>query len=216
MQGLAGVLLAEEAGDAIFDMDGTLIRGDIGESVMFRVLDRPDLPEVARRHLGDGDRRAAYAALCARDFCLAGDVALQCLAGLTVGRVEALVAECLAAGDVAINAPVLGLARAIGQRHRVWILTGSGEIIGRAMGRHLGIAGVVGLRVRMDGDRLTDEIVPPCTCGQGKVEAARALISRRPVFSIGDSPTDLPLLRTAIHARTLGRIAGVEFPAFEG
>ena len=206
-------LLAMEPGDAIFDMDGTLIRGDIGESVMFRVLERADLPAEARRHLGDADRRAAYHELCARDFCLAGDIALQALAGLTVARVEALVAECLAAGDVSINEPVLGLARALQARHRVWILTGSGEIIGRAMGQHLGIDRVVGLRVRLDGDRLTEEIISPCTCGKGKVEAAQALISARPVFSIGDSPTDLPLLRTAVHARTLGRIAGVEFPA---
>ena len=215
MNDLLSALAAMEPGAAIFDMDGTLIRGDIGEAVMFRCIDRPDLPESVRKHLGDGDRRAAYAKLCEQDFCSAGDVALQALAGMTVAEVERLVDVCVEAGDVTVNEAVLDLARAVGQRHRVWILTGSAGIIGQAMGRRLGIGDVVGLQVRLEGDRLTDEIVPPCTCGKGKVEAAAALISARPVFAIGDSPTDLPLLRTAVHARTLGRIAGREFPAFD-
>lgn len=206
-------LLALPPGEAIFDMDGTLIQGDIGESVMRRRLHA--LPPVVAEVLGTEDPWAVYEALVAKDFCKAGDLAAQTLAGLTVAEVEDLVRLCLEEGDVRPFLPVVELARALQPHHRVWIVTGSAEIIGRAMGKVLGVSQVIGLRLREENGRLTEELLPPCTCGQGKVEAARRFISETPVFSIGDSPTDLPLLRIATAARTLGRIAGREFPAFQ-
>ena len=205
-------LLALPPGEAIFDMDGTLLHGDIGEAVLRRRLHA--LPPLVARVLGTVDPWRVYEDLVVADFCRAGDLAAQALAGLTVAEVDHLVQQCLEAGDVHPHVSVVALARELQLRHRVWIVTGSAEIIGRAVARTLGIHHVVGLRLREVEGRLTDELLPPCTCGQGKVEAARQFISPNPVFSIGDSPTDLPLLRLATVARTLGRIAGREFPAF--
>lgn len=209
---LVAELLSFPPGEAIFDMDGTLIQGDIGDSVFRRVLDR--LPGSVQSVLGSEDPWTRYQQIVRSDFCAAGDLAGKGLAGLSISEVERMVEDAFATGDVALNPPVVQLAQALSRHHRVWILTGSAEVLGRCVGRRLGVDHVVGLRLRMEGERFTDELLPPCTCGEGKVKAARAWISERPVFAIGDSPTDLPLLRLAKVARTLGRIADQEFPRF--
>jgi phosphoserine phosphatase len=199
MNALLDQLNALPPGDAVFDLDNTLLVGDIGESTLRRLVHR--LPPKAASQLGTSNPWAAYEALAARDWCGAGDVAAQALAGLSPAEVTALATEVLDSGDVRLNPHTVELARRISQRHRVWILTGSAEVIG--------------LRLREVEGRLSDELLPPCTCGEGKVLATRQLIAERPVFAIGDSPTDLPVLRLATIARTLGKIAGREFPALE-
>jgi HAD superfamily phosphoserine phosphatase-like hydrolase len=209
---LLAQLLALPPGDAIFDLDGTLIRGDIGDSVFRRLLGR--LPPSVRAVLGTERPWARYEEIVRSDFCAAGDLAGKGLAGSTISEVEALVDDAFATGDVVENTPVVQLAHALSSHHRVWILTGSAEVLGRSVGHRLGIDRVVGLRLRMEGDRFTDELLPPCTCGEGKVKAAKLWISEHPVFAIGDSPTDLPVMRIATVARGLGRIANQEFPGF--
>ncbi|HEX8439051.1 HAD family hydrolase [Archangium sp.] len=213
MKALLDQLDALPPGDAVFDLDNTLLVGDIGEATLRRLLHR--LPPKAASQLGTTDPWAAYEALAARDWCGAGDVAAQALAGLSPAEVEAIAAEVLERGEVRLNPHTVELAQALSRRHRVWILTGSAELLGRVAAARMGIERVVGMRLREVDGRLSDELLPPCTCGEGKVLATRQLISERPVFAIGDSPTDLPILRMATVARTLGKIAGREFPALE-
>ncbi len=213
MNALLDQLNALPPGDAVFDLDNTLLVGDIGESTLRRLLHR--LPPKASAQLGTSDPWAAYEAFAARDWCGAGDVAAQALAGLSPAEVTALATEVLDSGTVRLNPHTVELARQVSRRHRVWILTGSAELLGRVAGARMGIDRVIGLRLREVDGRLSDELLPPCTCGEGKVLATRQLISERPVFAIGDSPTDLPVLRLATIARTLGKIAGREFPALE-
>lgn len=210
-------ILSFEPGHAIFDMDGTLIHGDISEATLRYIFARKDRPlsPIVRAALGTTDdlyRR--FEEICAEDFCYGGNLAAQALAGWHISEVEALIDHCFEVGDVRFRTEVVDLAQQLATRHTVWILTGSADVFGRAIGRRLGIDHVVGLGLKMEGDYFTDTLIPPCTCGKGKVEAAQNLISSQPVFSIGDSPTDLPLLRIARVARTLGRIANREFPAF--
>jgi phosphoserine phosphatase len=213
MKALLDQLNALPPGDAIFDLDNTLLVGDIGESTLRRLVHR--LPPRAASALGTENPWAAYEALAARDWCGAGDLAAQALAGLRPSEVEALAQEVLESGDVRLNPRTVELAQELSRRHRVWILTGSAELLGRVAAARMGIERVVGLRLREVEGRLSDELVPPRTCGEGKVLAARQLISERPVFAIGDSPTDLPVLRLAAVARTMGKISGREFPALE-
>jgi phosphoserine phosphatase len=213
MKALLDQLDALPPGDAVFDLDNTLLVGDIGEATLRRLLHR--LPPKAASLLGTTDPWAAYEALAARDWCGAGDVAAQALAGLRPAEVEAIATDVLERGEVRLNPHTVELAQALSRRHRVWILTGSAELLGRVAATRMGIERVVGLRLREVDGRLGDELLPPCTCGEGKVIATRQLISERPVFAIGDSPTDLPVLRLATVARTLGKIAGREFPALE-
>lgn len=211
MHDLLAALDALPPGDAVFDLDGTLIQHDIGEAVLRRIIARGPLPAASRALLGDADPWGAYLALDPVTQCVA---AAQALAGLTRPHVEQLVDACFAEGDVAPNAPVCELAAAIARRHRVWILTGSAEVLGQLVAPRVGVRFVFGLRLEMDGGHFSDRVVLPITCSEGKVHASWVTLGRRPVFAIGDSPWDVHVLRFAHLARTTGRAAGQEFPAF--
>ena len=76
-------LLALPAGDAIFDLDGTLIRGDIGDSVFRRLMGR--LPPSVRAVLGHENPWGRYEEIVRADFCAAGDLAGS---GLPFGAVH--------------------------------------------------------------------------------------------------------------------------------
>lgn len=211
MDDILSALDALPPGEAVFDLDGTLIHDDIGEAALKRVIARGPLPPAAARWLGDADPWAAYLALNPVEQCIA---AAQALAGLTRVEVETLVDATFADGEVAPNAAICELAAAIGRRHRVWILTGSAEVLGEAVAPRLGIRHVRGVRLAFRNGRLSHEIQGIVSCAEGKVRANWVHFGRRPVFAIGDSPWDVHLLRLAHVARTTGKMAGVEFPAF--
>lgn len=211
MNALLDALDALPPGEAIFDLDGTLIHHDIGEATLRRQIARGPLPPAATAWLGTQDPWRAYVALDPVSQCVAAAVAL---AGLDRPQVEALVDEAFAEGDVSPNAAVCELAAAVGRRHRVWILTGSAEVLGQAVAPRLGIRHVRGVRLVERGGILGDRVEGIVSCAEGKVSANWVHFGRRPVFAIGDSPWDLHLLRLAHVARTTGRIAGMEFPAF--
>lgn len=196
-------------GEALFDMDGTLITHDIAEACL-RGLDR-----IGHRNAvtaGVPSVFGAYGAIA--DYAEQCRYAALALGGLRVADVEALVDHAFAHGECAPVAPVVELAHELGRRHRVWLLTGSPEVLGVLVGRRLGLRRARGIRLRMEGERLLPEVVGDLTCDDGKVRVAWELTGRIPVFAIGDSVHDLPLLRHARVARTCGRIAGVEFAAF--
>jgi phosphoserine phosphatase len=112
------------------------------------------------------------------------------------------------------RAAVVELAATVALHHRVWVLSGSAESVVLPAAARLGISHVIGLRSAWAGDRLTDRVEHPVPTDEGKIRVAWWRVGRRPVFAIGDSPWDLPLLRHARVARTTGRIAGMEFPAY--
>lgn len=195
-------------GDAVFDLDGTLIHHDIGEAALKRVIAR-GLPSAATRWLGTEDPWGRYQDLDPVTQCEAAAVAL---AGLTRAEVGDMVDACLADGDIVPNAAICELAARIGLRHRVWILTGSAEVLGIEVGRRLGITNVRGVRLVERDGILGDRVDGIVSCAEGKVRASWVYFGRRPVFAIGDSPWDLHLIRLAHVGRTTGRIAGMEFP----
>lgn len=212
MDDILSALSALPPGDAVFDLDGTLILRDIGEATLRRLIARGPLPAAARAVLGDEDPWGVYEAL---DPVTQAVSAAQALAGLTLPEVEAIVDACFAEGDVAPNAPVCELAAAIARtHHRVWILTGSAEVLGRAVAPRVGVQNVLGVKLAFEGGRFTDRVIPPVPCAEGKVPATWVGLGRRPVFAIGDSPWDRHLLGLAHVARSTGRTAGVEFPAY--
>lgn len=209
MDATLAALDALPPGDAVFDLDGTLIHHDIGESALKRVIARGPLPAAALRWLGSDDPWGRYQALDPVSQCEAAAVAL---AGMTRAEVATLVDTCLAEGDIRPNAAICELAERIGRRHRVWILTGSAEVLGQEVARHLGIRHVRGVRLVEQDGVLGDRVDGIVSCAEGKVRAAWVYLGRRPVFAIGDSPWDLHLIRLAQVGRTTGRIAGLEFP----
>ncbi len=211
MNKILEALDALPSGEAVFDLDGTLIHHDIGEATLRRLIARGPLPPAATAWLGTDDPWAAYLALNPVDQCVAAAVAL---AGLDRAEVGRLVDQAFAEGDVAPNEAVCELAAAIGRRHRVWILTGSAEVLGEAVASRLGVRHVRGVRLSERAGVLGDTVTGIVSCAEGKVRANWVHFGRRPVFAIGDSPWDLHLLRIAHVARTTGRIAGMEFPGY--
>lgn len=198
-------------GEAVFDMDGTLIESDLGEAAV-RACDRRGHRNPATERL-DSLWEAYLAQPSYEDQCR---FAVEVLGGLGLDDIEEIVDEALGRGEVAPRPEVCELAHSLSRRHRVWILTGSAEVLGLAMARRLGIRHAWGLRQAFEGARLSHRTLPPVTAGVGKVGAVWEKLGRRPVFAIGDSPHDLPLLRFARVARTTGKNAGIEFPAFPG
>jgi phosphoserine phosphatase len=211
MNTLLDALDALPPGEAVFDLDGTLIHHDVGEAVLQRVIARGPLPPTAAAILGTEDPWGRYVAM---DPVPQAVVAAQALAGLDRTEIAAMVDDAFAKGDIAPNAAVCALAEAVGRRHRVWILTGSAEVLGEAVAPRVGVRHVRGIRLAEENGRLTDRVVGPVSCGEGKVHATWVHLGRRPVFAIGDSPWDCHLLRLAHVARGVGRIAGTEFPGF--
>jgi phosphoserine phosphatase len=215
MDDLLARLDALAPGHAMFDLDGTLIAGDIGEATLRRRIQDGPLPPAARAVLGDADPWGAYEALAPVPQVI---VAVQALAGWTAADLERAVDDAFATGEVAVRPEVAALAEAVGRRHQVWILTGSAELLGVACARRLGIRHVTGVRAVMDGPRITEEIVRPVSCSEGKVDVCRHVLGEeRPVFAIGDSPWDVHVLRHAHVGCVTGKWAlrgDAPFPSF--
>lgn len=209
MKELVAELAALPRGEAVFDMDGTLIEGDIGEAAL-RAVDRRGHRNPATE--GIASLWAHYTSL--PDYQDQCRFAVEALGGLELGVIATLVDEAFATGEVSPREAVCELAHAVGRSHRVWILTGSAEVLGVEVGKRLGIRHVFGLRQEREGARLGHRTVGPVTGGLGKIQAMWEHLGRRPVFAIGDSPHDLPFLRQARIARTTGKGAGTEFPAY--
>lgn len=209
MNELLETLRGMEPGEAVFDMDGTLITNDLGEAAV-RWCDRRGHRNPATEHL-PSLWEAYLAQPSYEDQCR---FAVEVLGGLRVSDIDVIVEDAIQAGEIAPRGEVCELAHAIGRSHRVWILTGSAEVLGKAIAARLGIRHAWGLAQTRDGDRLGHTTLPPVTAGAGKISAVWERLGRRPVFAIGDSPHDLPLLRFARVARTTGKNSGMEFPAF--
>jgi phosphoserine phosphatase len=226
---LMDALDALPPGDAVFDLDGTLIAGDIGETALKLVAGRGPLPPVARSVLGEGSVEAIFHRYEALDPVAQCVVAVQALAGLTEAEVLALVDHAFGEGHVSPRPEICALAHAVARRHRVWLLTGSAEILGVGCARRLGLlpagvnahpgapgarSGVIGVRAVMEQGRGTEQILEPVSCAEGKVATCELHFRDRPVFAIGDSPWDRFVLAHAHVGRTTGRISGQGFPAF--
>lgn len=209
MKGLVDEIVALPRGEAVFDMDGTLIEGDIGESAL-RAVDRAGHRNAATE--GIASLWGHYTGLADyQDQCR---FAVEALGGLDLGAIAEIVDGAFAEGEVRAREAVCELAHALTGAHRVWILTGSAEVLGVEVGKRLGIRHVFGLRQERAGGRLGHRTIGPVTGGPGKIQAMWEHLGRRPVFAIGDSPHDLAFLREARIARTTGKVAGTEFPAF--
>lgn len=112
--------LAIEPGEALFDLDGTLIHGDIGESAVV-VLDPPGWDWDAYHALVDSNDLAVRTTGSITQAL----VTAQALAGLTVPEVERLVDTAFERGLVRPCEETCALAHRLALHHRVWILTGS-------------------------------------------------------------------------------------------
>jgi HAD superfamily hydrolase (TIGR01490 family) len=85
----------------------------------------------------------------------------------------------------------------------IYIVSSSPEEVVRPLARHLGVAGVLATRARIEDGRYTGELEFYCY-GDAKAEAIRTLAGARGIdlgssYAYSDSATDLPMLRTVGH-----------------
>jgi phosphoserine phosphatase len=211
---------------AVLDFDNTCIVNDVGEATL-GFLCRHHLlryggllPTGARRcdqayhervlhHyyqlMNGGDIRAA-SLLCAR-----------MLAGFEAREAAAVVAAALdAEGTVPGDTELYGvpIARGLSVRPalrrlidfstandiQIWIVSGSPEIAVRAAMQRFGLSGnPIGLRHRIEGEVLSHALDEPHSIAEGKVDCIKQFIDagRRPLFAVGDSVYDLPMVEYA-------------------
>jgi phosphoserine phosphatase len=215
---------------AVLDFDNTCIVNDVGEAALafmcrnnllrygalLRSGSQPCNPayhEQVFRHyhqlLNRGDIRSA-SLLCAGIF-----------AGFNRDEAAAIVSAVLdAEGNVPGAAELYGIPIASGLAARpalrrlidfsaasnvgIWIVSASPKIAVRAAMARFGLSGkLIGLRHRIDNGVLSHTLDEPHSIAEGKVDCIRAFIhgSRRPLFAVGDSVYDLPMVAYAeLHA----------------
>jgi phosphoserine phosphatase len=184
-----------------FDMDGTLLVGDLGEDVLFARLDAEG-PGPALRALLGPDVRAGYRHALAHGpdpvHYAACGLALE---GWSTARATAAAAAAFARGAIRPRPAVCALAHAFAAAgHPLWIVTGTATVLARAFAAHAGlpVAGVLGMELAMDGDHFTGTVDGPVLCGAGKIDAwwARGP-GVAPAIVLGDTALDLPLMGLA-------------------
>jgi phosphoserine phosphatase len=215
---------------AVLDFDNTCIVNDVGEATLAylcrndmlrcgellpsgaQACDPPYHEQVFRHYyeiLDRGDIRAA-SLLCA-----------GALAGFTLHAAAAAVSAALdAEGTIPGVAELFDIPIARGLAVRpalrrlidysasnhieIWIVSASPEIAVRAAMARFGISGnLIALRHQMTDDVLSPVLDEPHSIAQGKVDCIRKFIDarRRPLFAVGDSVYDLPMVEySELHA----------------
>jgi phosphoserine phosphatase len=180
-------------GDLVFDMDGTILEGDLSWG-LYRERVVLGTPTAALLSLFGGRPIDDPNVLPIREGCMACSIVL---AGMTPAEVTAAVDDCFAEGRVQLHEQVVELVRAThAAGHRAWLVTGGSVWVGRAVAIRVGIAAdrVIGVESVMEDGRLTDQIIEPVSAGAGKVVAWTQRNDTRPLLTLGDSRHDLPLM----------------------
>lgn len=178
---------------AVFDADETLWRHDVGEGFLQWLQAQGELKIPPEE-----DAFARYLALCAENTTIGYAYCTQVMAGMQEKRLKEL-AQTFFQEHFAQN--VYSAQKALIKRLEqagvaVWLVSASNQWIVDAGAPALGIAPerVVGVRLKVVDGILTDEIIPPLTYRQGKVEAIQKYIGCQPVLVAGDSMTDYEML----------------------
>jgi len=184
---------------AIFDLDGTIVRGTSSERLLFEKLYR-------ERIIGR-DQLWAYAGFLAHWWTKLGPTVIKknksYLTGLPVGRVEA------AAVDLAtkilpeyFNARVVGRIREHGEAGDISVLlTGAPQFLAEPLGRALGMGHVIGSRLEAGEGVFTGGMPLVHPFGREKVRLAEELCGKlgcrlNEAAAYADSKDDLPLLES--------------------
>lgn len=183
---------------AVFDADGTLWSGDVGEELMLALLEEGRL-----RGYEAGDRSAwqRYLDMQEEDATAAYAWVVELLDGW---REEDLIRRCDALADAFVPAhafgPMVALARELEAAGvPVWFVSASNRWIVEAGIRRLGLPSgrVLAMQVAVVDGELSSTIVPPRTNLDGKCDAIRAAHAVAPAIAAGNSANDVPMMRMA-------------------
>jgi phosphoserine phosphatase len=215
---------------AVLDFDNTCIVNDVGEATLAFMCRHRLLRYGALLPSGAQSCDPAYHEQVFRHYheiLNAGDIraaSLLCagiLAGFRYDEAEAVVTAALdTEGNVPGETELFGIPISHGLAVRpglrrlidfsaanaiqIWIVSASPQIAVQAAMRRFGLSGnPIGLRHRVDNEVLSHLLDEPYSIAEGKVDCIKTFIdpSRRPLFAVGDSVYDLPMVAYAdIHA----------------
>lgn len=179
---------------AVFDADGTLWAGDVGEGLQAAFIADGTFSHAVEKK---------YQALMRTDFATAYIYGTQALAGLReewlVERAERFFAqEWEAQIFPEMRALVAGL---LDKGVNVHIASASNRWIVERGAARLGIPAerVHAMTVAVKDGVITEELVPPAVTRDGKATLIREKLGGSPALVAGNSVNDLPMLRLATH-----------------
>jgi phosphatidylglycerophosphatase C len=185
----------ERAGAAalvVFDADGTLWDGDLGEAHLHG-LGREGLVAPPP---GFDSPFEAYLARCRVDASDGYAYAASLMAGLSEATVAASAGRAWSSHRPYLLPEVRALFDAARAQADVWIVSASNRYAIGAAAADLGLVSgrVIAMTNRLEGDVLQPEILTPRPNGVGKVHCIEATIGRRPTVAVGNSVHDGEML----------------------
>jgi phosphoserine phosphatase len=211
---------------AVLDFDNTCIVNDIGEATLAfmcrnQLLRCGDLLPTRGQPCDPAYHeqvfRHYYRLLNSADIRSASLLCARMLAGFTPAEAAAAVSATLdAEGSTPGETELFGLPVARGLAVRpalqrlthfavvkgiqIWIVSASPTVAVEAAMQRFGLAGnLIALRHRIDNETLSQSLDEPYSIAEGKVDCIKAFIDarRRPLFAVGDSIYDLPMVAYA-------------------
>ena len=187
---------------ACFDADGTLWFEDIGESFLRWLLAGPLEPLVER----DPELYTKYEDRVRKDLVDGYGWAVQLMAGLAEKDIVRWARQHAAAWPNYRSA-MLGMIRGLEQLgFEVWIVSASNHWVVAATAQKMGLdpAHVIAIRSEVKDGKLTDRLLDPIPCMQGKVAAINKWIGHRPDLAVGDGMGDLAMLEISQQPLVVG------------
>jgi len=188
-------------GPVVFDADGTLWRGDVGEDFL-RYAAATGLLPGARERVYEH-----YEALLAKDHATAYAWTVQVMAGLEEATLVPLCRRFFAERFAGRLFPWVRplFERLAAQRREVWICSASPRWPVEAGAASLGVGAdrVIAVDCELEDGRLTGKVKQPVTCGAGKV----VWLERKGVkaaLAFGNGELDVDMLATAHRAVVVG------------
>ena len=215
---------------AVLDFDNTCIVNDIAEATLAYICRNNLLKHggllPSGRHRGNDEYHEQvfhhyHELLNQGDIRSASLLCAKLFAGYRRDEAEAVVCASMdAEGNIPRVSELYGVPIALGLAVRpalrklidfsranniqIWIVSASPEIAVKIAMERFGLPGkLIALRNKMDNAVVASELDEPYSIGEGKVDCIKAFIDthRRPLFAIGDSIYDLPMIEYAdIHA----------------
>ena len=197
---------AHKGAVACFDADWTLWNYDLGEAFLRWVSAGGLLPA---RPAGL-EAYEEYLRRVRENRCEGYAFATKVLAGLSESDVERWSRQLAAAWPSYRKAMVDLLLGLHANGVECFVISATADWTVKAALEYLGFPRerVFGMRVAVEAGVLTDRLLGPITCGEGKVEAIERYVGRMPDLAFGDSLGDLPMLeasRQPIVVATLDR-----------
>lgn len=176
-------------GRVVFDADGTLWRGDVGEDFL-RWLAHDGV--VAR------DAYSHYESRLEVDPIRAYAFAVEVMAGLEETRVISLAKSFFSARYSGRIFPLIRalVGRLLREGFEVWICSASPVWAVRPGAEALGVdqSKVIGVACEVVDGRLTTAVCQPVSAGTGKVAWLQRSFDAPPVLALGNGDLDLPML----------------------